>query len=318
LGLALCFLAGAVGIGQEEAEDPHRRRSTIYVAARGSSQVVALSRDTAERLATIEVGRSPSGLAARSDGDRIYVACAGSHSVQVIDGATRTVLDTITLAHGAAPAHLLLSPDERTLYVAASGLDAVYVLDASSLQQTAEIPVGRQPSRLAISPDGRRLFALCVKSGRVDILDTAAARVLASAPVGSLPSDIALDPQNGTVYVVRPGAPALHALPEGSAQAKEISIDAPAEALAVDSAARRVLAASPAAGRIAVLSPATGASTKIIRAAEVTRLAIDREGPRLYALSARRGVLLYVDRILGVVEREVPVGREPWDLVVIP
>jgi YVTN family beta-propeller protein len=318
LALGIALAAAAAAQEGPEGGDPHRRRSTLYVAVRGTAEVIALSRDRGERIAAIPVGRLPSGLAARADGDRIYVACAGSHSVVVIDGATRRVLDTVALVHGASPAHLVLSPDDAALYVAASGLDAVLVLDAASLQQTAEIPVGREPRRLALSRDGRRLHVLCAGSGRVDIIDTLAARVLTSAPVGSQPSDIALDPSTGTAYVVRSGAPALHAIPEGANRAREIALDAPGVALAMDRAARRLAIASPAAGRIDLVSPATGASSRAIRASEVSRLVVDPEGSRLYALSARRGVLLFVDRILGAVEREVEVGKEPWDLVLIP
>lgn len=322
LGLTLAALLPPTVPAQEEEEsglpDPHRRRSTLYVALRGAAEVVAFSRDSGEELARIPVGRQPSGLAARADGDRIYVACAGSHVVQVIDGATRTVLDTITLTHGARPTHLVLSPDERTLYVAASGLDAVYAFHAPSLQQTQEIQLGRAPSRLAISPDGRRLYALAVEGGQVDIIDTAAAAVVASVPLGSRPSDLVLDPRNGALHVVRSGAPVLHTLPDGGARAIEIALDAPAVSLALDLAPGRLIAASPGAGRIAILAAATGATTKVIRAQEVSRVALDPEGKRLYALSARRGTLLFVDRGLGGIEKELKIGKEPWDLVLIP
>lgn len=299
-------------------EDPHRRRSTLYVSSTGTSEVVALSRDSGEIIARIPVAPRPMGLAARADGDRIYVACASGHAVQVIDGATRSVLDTIALQNGAAPSDLVLSQDERTLFVAATGLDAIYVLDAASLQQTAEIPVGRRPTRLALSPDGRRLYALSTGSGRVDIVDTVSRSVVASPLVGAKPDDMAVDPRLGSIYVVRGGAPALHRVEDGAAQAREISIEAPAEAVAVDPGSGRLFLASPATGRVLLLAPSTGASAKTIPVAEVTRLVVDPEGRFLYALSSRRGVLTWVNRILGTVEKEVPVGKEPWDVVLIP
>lgn len=300
------------------AEDPHRRRSTLYVADRAAAEVIALDRDSAEVLATIKVGERPSGLAARRDGDRIYVACAGSHTLEVIDGARRQVLDTIELNFGAAPEHVALGPLQQTLYVAATGLDAVYFLDAGSYQQTADIQVGRRPIRLAVSPDGRRLYALSAVSGQVDIIDTVARRVVAVAPVGSHPSDIAVDASTGTAYVVRSGAPTLHSISSGASQAREVSIDTPAEAIAVDDTAGRLVLASPAAARIATVVPFTGAATAVIEVEEVSRMVLDPEGSRLYALSARRGMLLVVNRILGGVERELPIGEEPWDIILIP
>lgn len=301
-----------------EPVDPHRRRSTIYVAARGSAEVRVFSRDTGEEIATVPVGKLPSGLAARRDGDRIYVACAGSHTLEVLDGATRKVLDRVSFQHGSAPAHVVLGPREEVVYVAASGTDEVIALDTGSLQELGETAVGREPSRLAISPDGRTLYVLCVKSGRVDLVDTATMGRVGSVAVGTEPADLALDPATGELYVVRPEAPVLTVLAPGATQAREVSIDMPAESLAVDSQARRVLLATPSAAQIAVVSAATGASTKVIDAPGVTRLAVDPEGARVYALSLRRDMLLVVDQMLGSVEMEIPAGRKPWDLVLIP
>jgi len=298
--------------------DPHRRGATIYVADRGSADVMAFNRDSGEPIATIPVGKAPSGLAATANGDRIYVASAGSHAVQVIDGATRTVLDTLSLPHGSAPAHLLLTADERTLWVAGSGNDTVYVIDAGSLQQTAEIEVGRAPTRLAISPDGRKIYALCSQAGRLDIIDAEARRVIASPSVGSLPGDLAVDPVRGTVYVVHPGAPLLHVVEDGAVTAREIGIESPIDSIVADGPSRRLLLASSFTGRVLLFSPATATSTKIIPVPEASRIVIDPEGRNLYAVSARRGVLIFVNRIIGSVEREVKVGKEPWDLILIP
>jgi YVTN family beta-propeller protein len=304
--------------GEAEERDPHRRRSTLYIAARDSHEVIALSRDTFEIIARIPVGKRPMGLAARPDGDRVYVACAGSHTIEVIDGATRKVLDKTSLTHGAAPTDVVLRPARNTLFVAASGLDQVIRIDAPSLQQTGEASVGRDPQRLALSRDGRRLFVMSVQSGRVDILDTATMARISSVPVGSRPGDLALDPATGSVFVVRPGNPVISRIDAGSAQAREIFIDAPAESVAVDRRAGRLVLSSPDSARISIVSPGTGAAVKVISAEEVTRIVVDPEGARLYALSARRNVLLIVDRILGEVERKVPVEEGPWDLELIP
>ncbi|HKY34243.1 MAG TPA: hypothetical protein VJV23_17075 [Candidatus Polarisedimenticolia bacterium] len=323
LSVLLLLSPRAAASAQEPAPglqelDPHRRRSTLYVAARGSHEVLVLTRDQGEVIAAIPAGKRPSGLAARRDGDRIYVACAGSHAVQVIDGAARRVIDTIVLPHGAAPLHVALSEDARTLYVAASGIDSVLVLDAAGHHQIAEIPVPGRPSRLALSPDGRRLYALCPRAGRLHVIDTSRAQVIASAAVGSGASDLAVDRSRGTVYVARSGAPSLAVLDEGSSQPREAPIPWAAEAVAVDPRTGRLLLSSPAAARIVEASPGTGASAQETSMAEPWRLAVDPEGKNLYALSARRGVLAFVDRIRGAVVRDVPVGKEPWDLVLIP
>jgi len=321
IGLILIACAAASTVraqGDSPERDPHRRRSILYVVFRDAAKVTAFSRDDSELISTIETGRRPSGLAARTDGDRVYVACEGSHTVQVIDGATRKTLDTLSLPHGSSPAHVALGPRDGMLYVAAAGQDLVYVVDTAGLREVAEIAVGREPRRLAISADGSTLYVMDVAAGQVDIVDTVSRSVVASVPTGSQPGDIAVAPEWDTVYVVRPGAPVLLAISGGSSQGKEISMDVPAEAIAVDGAARRLLLAAPAAGRISIVSPSTGAAVKVIDAPEITRVAADPDGTYLYALSARKKVLLFVNRTLGTVERRVPLESEPWDLVLVP
>lgn len=317
---AIGVMMGSPGLAGEglPENDPHRRGSTLYVTDRASGEVIALSRDGAEVIAVIAVGRSPMGIAGSRGGDRLYVACAGSHTIAIIDGATRKVLDTLALTHGAVPTHVALGPREARLYVSAQGTDSVHVFDTGSLQEVADIPVSRKPTRLALSPDGSRLYVLCVESGRVDIVDTLRGQVIASPTVGSRPSDIGLDPFTGTVFVSHSAAPLLHSLVEGASQAEEIGIEAPAEALAVDGSGRRVFLAVPLLGRILLLAPGAGASTTAFSVEDVTRMVVDPEGKTLYSLSARRGVLSYVNRIVGTVEKTVPAGKEPWDLALIP
>lgn len=301
-------------------EDPHRRRSTLYVAARGSDQVHVFVRDTGETIAAIDTGSRPSGLAARSDGDKIYAACAGSHTLEIIDGATRQILDRVSLTHGAAPEDVVLGPRGEILYVAATGLDLVYAIAADSHQQIGEITVGRRPTRLALSADGRRLFALSVEAGRVDIVDTSnpSRMALAASPlVGTGPSDLALDGR-GSLFVVRPMAPMLGVLADGAGQFREVAIDLPAETVAVDRSTGRVILSSPGAARMSIVAPGTGATLKVIPAEEISRVAVDSEGSRLYALSARDDKLLFVNSTLGKVEKEIEVKKEPWDLVLIP
>ncbi len=319
--LALSLLSaqegGAVALPVEPEIDPHRRGSTLYVVGRTSSDVTALSRETGEILAVIPVGRRPSAIDARRDGDRIYVACSGAHTVEILDGARRVVLDTVPLTHGSAPEDILLGPDGTTLFVAATGRDAVIALDASSLLEVAEIPVGRRPMRLAIDRDGRRLYVLAEGAGRVEVIDTATRKVEVTHAVGTQPSDLALDPETGTLFVARAAAPILHAIMAGSAAPRELGLEAPAVSIAIDAIRRRLAAASPTTGSIHLISAATGASLKVIRATGITRVAGDPEGRYLYALDARRNLVVVFNQISGVREREIAVGKEPWDLVLI-
>jgi YVTN family beta-propeller protein len=65
-------------------------------------------------VATIPVGSGPVGVAASSDGSRIYVANRESNSVSVIDAAARRVITNVTVGEG--PNGLAIRPDGGVVY----------------------------------------------------------------------------------------------------------------------------------------------------------------------------------------------------------
>ena len=66
-------------------------------------------------IATVVVGRKPSGVAVSPDCQRAYVTNAGSNTVSVIDTATHRVVSTIAVRK--EPFGVTVSPDGNMLYV---------------------------------------------------------------------------------------------------------------------------------------------------------------------------------------------------------
>ena len=99
----------------------------------------------------IQVGYDPDALAISPNGQTLWVANAGSDTVQPIDIASGTAGSAISV--GDDPDALAIAPNGKTLYVA--NYDSGSVTPVNTVTDTAgtAIPVGAAPQALAITPD---------------------------------------------------------------------------------------------------------------------------------------------------------------------
>jgi YVTN family beta-propeller protein len=142
---------------------------TLFVSMWGGAKVVLLDPWTLVQKGEIAVGEHPNALELSRDGTRLFVACANTNAVWVVDVASATASEQISVALGleapvgSTPNGLALSPDGRTLLVANADNNTVTVADvskpgASSVQ--GWIPVGWYPTGVLFDRDGSRLFVL--------------------------------------------------------------------------------------------------------------------------------------------------------------
>src|SRR5262249_17140604 len=81
----------------------------------------------------IVIGRHPSAVVLDASGDRLYVACAASDLISIVDPRRGAVIARLEDSapggprEGSTPNGLALSPDGRRLYVAEADNDAVAV-----------------------------------------------------------------------------------------------------------------------------------------------------------------------------------------------
>ena len=136
----------------------------LAVSNWGDESVSILDSKTLQESSRIKVGSHPSEMVFGKD-QRLYVACSGSNSVSVIEGARviETLKTSIDPADpvGSSPEALALSPDSKTLYVANADNNDVAVIDVSQKDESTVvgfIPTGWYPSAVAVSPDGKKLF----------------------------------------------------------------------------------------------------------------------------------------------------------------
>jgi YVTN family beta-propeller protein len=138
----------------------------LFVSDWAGRQVLVIDPAELRVVRKIPVGEHPNQMALHKDG-RLFVACASSNSVGVIDTKRGHVVETISTAlfpkapEGSTPDALALSPDGETLYVANADNNCVAVIDVETSRRSAVkgfIPTGWYPTAVAVSPDGKTLL----------------------------------------------------------------------------------------------------------------------------------------------------------------
>lgn len=143
------------------------RNGLFYVSDWSDRCVLVLDPDTLRTISRIPVGEHPNQLALHPKDSRLFVACASSNGVWVIDTETGTLQETIFTAlfpkspEGSTPDALCISPDGEYLYVANADNNCVAVIEIENPRRSqvkGYIPTGWYPTSIAITPDGKQLL----------------------------------------------------------------------------------------------------------------------------------------------------------------
>jgi YVTN family beta-propeller protein len=139
----------------------------LYVSDWAGKAVLAVDPNELRVVARIAVGEHPNQMAVHPKDDRLFVTCASSNCVSVIDTKRGVVIETIMTSlfpkapEGTTPDALALSPDGKTLYVANADNNDVAVIDVAEegkSQVKGFIPTGWYPTSVAVTPDGKNLL----------------------------------------------------------------------------------------------------------------------------------------------------------------
>ncbi len=157
-------LTGPSGAGTPVKVDPRR-----HIASEGTVSVLDLS--AGKELKQIPVGLHPSGIAPSPDGKYVFVACANSDCVSVIDTDRDEVVETIPtrpreeLPFGSTPNALVPSPDGERLYVsnATNNAVAVFSFRPGGSRLLGLIPTAWYPAGIVLDPRRRALYVADVK-----------------------------------------------------------------------------------------------------------------------------------------------------------
>lgn len=170
--------------------------------------VIDLTLVPPEVIATVEVGRQPSGMAINRQGDLALVAHRADNSIGVLEIDGKSVRLVQTLDMGEQVAAVAIAPDGKRALVAKFPGHKIAVLDIEggrvSYDPDLDLPAGLWPYNVAITPDGT--LALTADNGNagrsdghvdtVSVIDLTAAppRVIDRIVVGDAPEGLAISP----------------------------------------------------------------------------------------------------------------------------
>ena len=142
--------------------------SVTGIANSGTVSVINLEKNIEEK--SIEVGLHPSGMVFNRDKSLLFVACANSDIISVINTETDEVVSEISvkmkddLPFGSSPNALAISPDGAFLYVANGTNNSVCVIETGNQFRIAGyIPTGWYPGAVVVDNSGSNLYVANVK-----------------------------------------------------------------------------------------------------------------------------------------------------------
>jgi YVTN family beta-propeller protein len=139
----------------------------LYVSDWSGRRVLAVDPTDLQVVAKIPVGEHPNQIAPHPKDGRLFVACASSNSVHVIDPKRGIVTEVIYTGlfpkapEGTTPDALAVSPDGKTLYVANADNNCVAVVDIEKANDSIVkgfIPTGWYPTAIAVTPDSKTIL----------------------------------------------------------------------------------------------------------------------------------------------------------------
>src|SRR6185503_7584825 len=135
---------------------------TLYVSLWGGARVLMFDVATVAPKGELATGEHPNAMVLSKDGSRLFVACANTNAVWVVDLKTNSATEQIGVSlhpqapPGSTPNALALSADGETLLVANADNNNVAVVDVATpgkSQVKGFIPTGWYPTAVQFSQD---------------------------------------------------------------------------------------------------------------------------------------------------------------------
>lgn len=178
----------------------------IYVTSMAGHEIDIIDLEKLDYSAHVPVGGRPRPFVVSKDGSTMYVAVSDLHGFNIVDIASKKVLDRVempadhpgpprprefetpdTLTHG-----LALTADESEVWATSLLDDSIYIYDLKSKKFVGKLKTGDGPNWVVFTPDGKYGCVSSTDSDDVSIFDVKDRREVARVKVGRVPKRIAV------------------------------------------------------------------------------------------------------------------------------
>lgn len=175
-----------------------------YVSDWSARQVQVVDSESLKVVHRVSVGEHPNQMRLHPTDGRLFVACASSNAVYVIDTVRWGTPEIISTAlfprapEGSTPDALAISPDGETLYVANADNNCIAVIDVEHPSRSfvkGFIPTGWYPSSVSVSRDGKQILVGVGKGNqsKPNPVSAEAAKAVQDALKAARPDEIPAD-----------------------------------------------------------------------------------------------------------------------------
>ncbi len=177
--------------------------------------VIDLTANPPAQIATVQVGKQPSGLSINKAGNLALIANRADNSISVVSISGKEVKLVDTVPMGEQVAHVVFTPDGKRALVAKFPGHKIAMLDVDGQKVTYgkyDMPVGLWPYNVDVTPNGA--LALTADNGNagspdghidtVSVIDLEATppRVIDRVVVGDAPEGLAISPRGDLAVAV--------------------------------------------------------------------------------------------------------------------
>jgi YVTN family beta-propeller protein len=286
----------------------------LYVTNSGSDCVTVIDRQQDRVVATIAVDRSPMGIVASPDGDKLYVANSGSKNISIIDTGLNRVINKIA-NFGYSPAELALSEDGLTLYVTNPNSDNISVIDTLSNIVTGWIYVGNNPADIVVDQDRRKVYVANKASNSVSIVNVNTSAVEDTVTVGFNPTGVAI--HQDKLYVTNTGSNSISVIDIPSySVTKTISLSQKPMWLLSGLSSR--IYVSGADNEVSFIYPSMDMTTRNISVGDLpSQMAVDSLRRKLYVVNTMSEDISVIDLATKRLKTVIQVGKRPHGIALI-
>lgn len=298
-------------------ERPRASLGLLYAINESAGSVLALDRSSGEVVASYKVASRPRAAALARDRRRLFVACAGDGTLDVLDLQQGVVTSSFPFGSSARSQDVALSDFDRVLAVAQRDLDRVSLLEAATGARLGDVEVERAPSRLAISPLLNRLYVVSGGADAVEVVDLSARQVIGRLAVEARPIDAVLDRRERELFVAHASSPKLLVFDAATlAQKASIHVGSDMCALLADRRRDRIYVARSRPPEIVIVDRELASVLRRIPIdGRVQALAQPLEGAEIVGAAPELGALIVVDVVLGEQLAPIRCGGSPTDVL---